>query len=107
MPRFERSCSLGLSLNLSLYIPFHPFALPFSWFCDSVYFVKVSSLHQYPGVQGKVCNCSMPSEENDPHCLCVASLGKSCTISDGCEECHDWSDDRCRRVREYMHKLFL
>ena len=54
-----------------------------------------------------MCNQFLPSEENNPHRLCVSCLGKSCKCDDLCEECHDWSDDLGNRVSEYMHKLSL
>ena len=69
--------------------------------------MMVSSLRQCPGVEGNVCYHFLPSKENDPHHLCVASRGKSCRSADHCEECHDWSGDRCSRVSDYMHKLCL
>ena len=59
----------------------------------------VSSPCQCPGVEGKVCNRFLPSEENNPHRLCIACRGKSCTI--------DWSDDHYSRVSDYMHKFSL
>ena len=65
----------------------------------------VSSARQCPGVEGKVCDRVLPSMENDPHRLCVSCLGKSCKIDDCCEEYHDWSDDCCTRVSDYIHKL--
>ena len=67
----------------------------------------VSSPHQCPGVDGKVCNWFLTSEENDSHCLCCACCGKSCNFNDCCEECHCWPDDRCKRVSDYMIKLSL
>ena len=67
----------------------------------------VSSPRQCFGVEGKVCNRFLPRKENDPHRLCVACHGKSCMIDYHCEDCHDWSDDHCKRVSDYMHKLSL
>ena len=31
--------------------------------------------------------------------------GKSCSIGDRCEDCHDWSDEKCRHVSEYLAKF--
>ena len=56
---------------------------------------------------GEVCSRFLPSKENDPYRLCVACRVKSCKIDDRCEECHNWSDDCCIRVSDYMHKLSL
>ena len=67
----------------------------------------VSSQHQCPGVEGKVCNRFLPSKENDRHRLCVTCRVKLCTVDNRCEECHDWLDDRCKRVSENVLKLSL
>ena len=31
--------------------------------------------------------------------------GKSCHLDDRCDECHDWSEERCRDVAVYADKL--
>ena len=49
----------------------------------------------------------LPSKEHDPHRLCVACPGKSCTSYDLCEECHDWAIEHCNEVAEYVEKLSL
>ena len=67
----------------------------------------VSSPRKCLGVEGKVCNQFLPSKENNPQCLCVACCGKICKYDDCCEECHDWSDDRCNHISDYMEKLPL
>ena len=67
----------------------------------------VFSLHQCPGVEGKVCNLFLSSKENDPRRLCCACRGKTCNLDDHCEECYDWLDDRCKSVSDYMVKLSL
>ena len=67
----------------------------------------VSSSCQCPGVEGKVCNRILPSKDNDPHHLCCSCHGKTCSLDGRCEECHDWSDDGCQHVCEYMLKLSL
>ena len=54
-----------------------------------------------------MCNRFSPSKENNPHRLCVPCGGKSCKINNHYEECHDWSDNLCNQVSEYMHKLLL
>ena len=61
----------------------------------------VPSLRQCPGVEGMVCNGFLLAKDNDPHCLCTSCRGKTCGLNDHCEECHDWSDERCLRVGEY------
>ena len=66
-----------------------------------------SLLRQCPGVEGKVCNRFLLAKDTDPHCLCTSCHGKTCSLDDRCEECHDWLDDRCPRVGEYMAKLSL
>ena len=71
--------------------------------CDFVYF----SLRKCPGVEGKVCGRFLPSKEHDPHQLCVACRGKSCHPDDRCDECHEWLEERCKSVLEYVEKLSL
>ena len=60
-----------------------------------------------PGVEGKVCGCLLPSKEHDPHRLCIACRGKSCTPDDWCEDCHDWTNKRCKSIADYVEKLTL
>ena len=67
----------------------------------------VSSLRECLGVEGKVCNCFLPSEENNPHRLCVVCRGKSCRSDDCCEDCHNWRDNHCNWVSDYMTRLSL
>ena len=69
--------------------------------------MMVSSPSKCPGVEAKVCNRSLPSKENDPHHLGDSCLGNSCRSDDHCVECHDWSDDRCNCLANYMAKLSL
>ena len=47
------------------------------------------------------------TKENDPHRLCTSCHGKTCSLDDGCEECHDLSDERCQHVGECMAKLLV
>ena len=54
-----------------------------------------------------MCGRFLPSKEHDPYRLCIALHGKSCSSDHGCEECHDWSDNRCSRVADYVEKLSL
>ena len=54
-----------------------------------------------------MCNWFLPSKENDPHCLCVACHGTSCRNDDRCKEYHNWSDDHCNHLSDYMDKLSL
>ena len=49
----------------------------------------------------------LPLKEHDPHRLCVACRGKSCHLDDCCDEYHEWSEERCRSVSEYVEKLSL
>ena len=65
----------------------------------------VPSPHQCPGVAWKVCSCFLSTKENDPHLLCTSCRGKACVLEDRCEDCHDWSDEKCLCVREYLVKL--
>ena len=67
--------------------------------------MMVPSPRQCPGEAGKVCNCFLPAKENDPHGLCTGCRGKICDIEDSCEDCHDWFDEKCRRVDEYLATL--
>ena len=46
-------------------------------------------------------------KEHDPHRLYIACRGKSCTPDDRYDECHEWSDERCKRVADYVEKLSL
>ena len=67
----------------------------------------MSSPQKCTEVEGKVCNCFLPSKENDPDRLCVACRGKAYKYDNRCKECHDWSDDRCNRISDYMKTLLL
>ena len=67
----------------------------------------VLSQQKCPGVEGEVCNQCLPSKEHDCHRLCVACRDKSCKSDDWCEECHNWLDDHCSRVSDYLEKLLL
>ena len=65
----------------------------------------VPSPCQCPGFSGKVCNCFLQAKDNDLHRHCTTCRGKTCDIEDRCEDCQDWSDEKCRRVGEYLAKL--
>ena len=65
----------------------------------------VSSPHQCPGVAGKVCNRFLQVKENVPCHLCTSCQGKTSVLEDRCEDCHDWSDEKCFCVGEYLTKL--
>ena len=52
-----------------------------------------------------MCGWFLPSKEYDPHRLYVACRGKSCTPDDRCEERHEWSNERCKSVVDYVEKL--
>ena len=39
------------------------------------------------------------------YALHVGGRHKTCDVEDLCEGCHDWSDDKCRQVGEYLVKL--
>ena len=67
--------------------------------------MMVSSPCKCPGVEGKVCYHFLLPKENDPHHLCVTCCGKTCKNDIRCEACHDWSDDHCNCVADYMAKL--
>ena len=54
-----------------------------------------------------MCGRFLPSKEHDPHRLCVACRGKSCHPDDRCDECHEWLEERCKSVLEYVEKLSL
>ena len=47
------------------------------------------------------------STEHDPHRLCIACRGKSCSPDDRCEECHEWTYERCKSVANYVEKFSL
>ena len=70
-----------------------------------LFLVMVSSARKCPGMEGKVCGWFLPSKEYDPHRLYVACRGKSCTPDDRCEERHEWSNERCKSVVDYVEKL--
>ena len=65
----------------------------------------VPSPRQCLGHSGKVCNRFLPSRDSDPYCLCTSCRGKVCIIWDICKDCHDWPDEKCHRVGEYIAKL--
>ena len=67
----------------------------------------VSSPRKCPSVEGKVCGHFLPSKEHDHHCLCIVCRGKSCTLDDRCEKCHEWTDECCKSVADYVEKLSL
>ena len=72
-----------------------------------VIIIMVSSLRQCRGVEGKECNRFLLAKDNNPHCLCTSRCGKTCSLDDRFEECHDWSDECCQLVGEYMAKLSM
>ena len=53
----------------------------------------------------KMCNRFLPSKENNPHRLCTVCRGKTYDIEDLCEDCHNWPDEKCCCVGEYLAKL--
>ena len=66
----------------------------------------VLSPRKYPGVEGKVWSFSALQGARPSSTLyCV--LWKFCTYDDHYEECHDWPDEWCSRVADYIEKLSL
>ena len=72
-----------------------------------IYFLRVMVPlpHKCPGMEGKVCGHFLPSKDHDPHRLCMMCRGKSCQQDGRCDECHNWSEDRCREVAAYAETL--
>ena len=87
-----------------LFFSFVIYVILLSYFC---FLVMVSSPRKCQGVEAEVCGRFLPSKEHDPYQLCIALHGKSCSSVHGCEECHDWSDERCNRDADYVEKLLL
>ena len=65
----------------------------------------VSSPQQCCGMEGKVYGQFLPSKEHDPHRLCVSCQWMSCHQDNRCDECHDWTEERCKDVTFYEEKL--
>ena len=67
----------------------------------------VLSPRQCLGVERRVCERFLPPKEHNPHCLCIACIGKPCHPDNQYDECHEWSEERCRSDVEYAEKLSL
>ena len=52
-----------------------------------------------------MCNTFLPAKDDIPHRLCTSCLGKMCSLDNHYEECHDWFDECCQRIGEYIAKL--
>ena len=75
---------------------------PFS----ALWFVMVSSPHQYPWTAGRVCNQFFSARDKDLDLLCVNCRSKECSADDHYGDCYDWDDDMWQKVSDYCTKLW-
>ena len=64
--------------------------------------MMVSSLHQYLGTAGKVCNRFLLARDKDPHLLYVSCRAKKRSADDRCSNCHDWDDNIWQKVSDKL-----